>query len=118
MKGGDGEVRRLVRTIHEYDQFRVLLNFVLETGMVYDGWAEEVLCTLPKVVGSARLDDIRPIGLLATLRNALVGIQMRIMRQVHHDHQAISQRQFGGLMKQGTEGVRLIQNSAYENAYI
>jgi len=48
---------------------------VVATGMVYTSWATEILLTAPKVQGSAKMVDVRPLGILMLLRNAFFGIQ-------------------------------------------
>ena len=47
--------------------------------MVYPSWKDEVLVTLPKVEGSAHLDDVRPIGLLSShIKEAVRGCRTAV----------------------------------------
>jgi len=113
-----GEAVRRVLTFSIFEQFRDLLNVVIDTGMVYKCWATEVLVTLPKVAGSSQLKDIRPIGLLSVLRNAFMAIQYKGVRRTWHELGVIASTQYGCLTGLGTEGVRLVQNAAYESAWV
>ena len=76
-KGAGGRVERVVLTDSQFHFFRHILNLVLQTGMPYRSWRKEVVVTLPKMVGSAHLDHVRPIGLINILRNAFMGVQLR-----------------------------------------
>ena len=110
--------RKGVLTHRQFDVFRMLLDLVVETGAVYRSWAPEVLLTVPKVVGSEAMADVRPLGLLIILRNAFFGIQFKGVKRTQHELGVLAQNQYGGLKGLGTEGCRLVQNCAYEMAWM
>ena len=110
--------RKEVLTHRQFDVFRMLLDLVVETGAVYRSWAPEVLLTVPKVVGSEAMADVRPLGLLIILRNAFFGIQFKGVKRTQHELGVLAQNQYGGLKGLGTEGCRLVQNCAYEMAWM
>ena len=118
--GGKASGVKEVRTQRQFAAFRILLNLVLETGAVYESWAPEVLLTVPKVAGSEAMADVRPLGLIIILRNAFFGIQFVGVKRAQHELGVLSQNQYmyGGLRGLGTEGSRLVQNCAYEIAWV
>ena len=91
---------------------------MIVTGESYEMWQDEVICTVPKVPGSAALDDTRPIRLVPILRNVFMGIQTMLMQDTWDETRLLSTLQHGFVRKMGTQGLRLIQNTIYEFAYL
>ena len=100
------------------DRVRRVLNLAVESGHVYSAWEDEVLCTIPKVEGSSFIGDTRPIGLLAILRNAVMGILYRRVGKVWDKHGVLSQLQMGFRRGMGTTEARMIQTTMYEYGYL
>lgn len=112
------EHERTVLTRGVTDDFRRLLNVVIDTGMVYSDWSDELLLTLAKVRGSSKLTDVRPIGLVILLRNTLMALQYEGVQQTWHELQVMSKVQYGSTRRLGTSQCRLLQNCAYEQSWI
>ena len=118
VRGAGGRENRVVLTDSQFHFFRHMLNLVLRTGMPYRSWCKEVVVTLPKVVGSAHLDHVRPIGLINILRNAFMGVQFEGVQRTWDEMQVLSTRQTGGRAGMGTESMRMVKSVAYEYAYV
>lgn len=86
--------------------------------MIFRSWDTEVLVTLPKIPGSSHLDHTRPIGLIAILRNAFMGIQFEGVQRTWDELQVLSTRNTGGRPGMGTESMRMVKNAGYENAWV
>ena len=103
---------------HVLDWFRRLLNVTLDTAHIYSDWAEEILCTLVKVPGSQDVNDTRPIGLVAILRNALEGIEFDRIQMTWEETQHLAGTQNGFRTAKGTDDGRLIATATSEDCYI
>ena len=98
--------------------FRRLLNVTLNAAHIYSDWAEEVLCTLVKVPGSQDVNDTRPIGLVAILRNAPGGIEFDKIQRAWEGTQHLANYQNGFRTARGTDDGRLIATATSEECYI
>ena len=114
----DGEEHEVVVTWEVYEVVRFMLNVVVATGMVYTSWATEILLTAPKVQGSAKMVDVRPLGILMLLRNAFFGIQYRGVKQTWDDLQLVATNQYAAQRGIGTTEFRFMEMVVYEDVYI
>ena len=103
---------------HVLDWFRRLLNVTLDAAHIYSDWAEEILCTLVKVPGSQDVNDTRPIGLVAILRNALEGIEFDRIQMTWEETKHRAGTQNGFKTARGTDDGRLIATATATDCYI
>ena len=84
------------------------MQAILATGLVDDSCYDEVLCTVNKVMGSADVNDTRPVGLVFLWRSMLMGIQFDKVMHTLEGLQALSRWQTGGRVGQGS-GIALLE---------
>jgi len=101
-----------------FEDLRHMINVCIKTGMVYDNWKLEVLCTIEKVPGSAALCDVRPIGLLAILRNGMMGIQAQKITAFWKKTKLLSEKAYGFVPGRQIDELRLVINTVLEQAYL
>ena len=107
-----------VLTYHVFEVGRFLINVVIRTGLCSDTWLDEILLTIPKVEGSNRLLDVRPIGIIAVFRNAFFGIQYSGVKDTWEDLRLVAMTQYGAQRGIGTMEFRLQQMTVFEHCYI
>ena len=114
----EGRSRSGVLTWKAFQMVRYMLNLVIRTGLAYSTWMDEVMLTVPKVIGSLLLSEVRPIGLLALLRNAFFGMQYVLVKNTWDELLLVATTQFGAQRGLGTAQFRMSEMAIYEHCYI
>jgi len=102
------------KTLELLHAFRRLVNVTLDTEVVCEQWAQETLVTLPKVPGSMAIRNTRPIGLVAILRNTMMGILSHRVQRVWAELKALAALQHGFVKGQNGDQLRVRRIIVFE----